>query len=689
MDNQSSPSPQPQTTKSPPLPARRLLAWLAEVTLVTASGVIPFSIGAYINSQTDLQRTPLNPVLAGIERAIAQPLALPVNYGIRNVASPTNFLWTIGLLTPITLGGWQLYLLATTGSTLVKKKLGIKVINQEGKPPGFKAIIIREGIGRWGIPVSMAYVLWRYSFAFPNLELFTFLVLVMVIAEGVGINARRNSRAIHDQLAGTYTVNINENPATTLVERPSEQPPETSPSNPIPNFISKFPPNLTLIVVGATGMIALLSTLVGTQIYIQNQANQRQTQLVNSQKFLELSQQINPQSGTSIEERQRAILAMGGVNDLQSIKYLVDLLTKETDSSILNTIQQALSNIGITSLPELKRVNQFIGKEIKSGAISSSVGEQLLNINQQTINKILAVYSGKTRNLDLTEIQLGPQNAEENSQSQLVLENVDLSGVILKSANLNQASFKGSRFRSVGEDGRWDTYDDIIADLSKAQLKRSNLSNANLSRVLMSRVDLSRSVLNRANLANSKLIGANLSSAQLVGSDLQQATLQDATLTGADISGAQLQEADLYAAQLARVSAIGSQLSHSNLTKTNWQSADLSESYLNHANLNSANFSAANLSGAILRSANMTNANLRNADISRADLRGANLEGTDFQGAILFPGKQDPKDRFVETSDLGSQAAIVQGVDFSNAKNLDVQQLAFICTNGGIHSRCP
>ncbi|MCH4904855.1 low-complexity protein [Cylindrospermopsis raciborskii CHAB3438] len=682
MDNQSSPSPQPQKTKSLALPARRLLAWLAEITLVTASGVIPFSVGAYINSQTDLQRTPLNPVLAGIERAIAQPLALPVNYGIRNVASPTNFLWSIGLLTPITLAGWQLYLLATTGSTLVKKKLGIKVVNKEGKPPGVKAIIIREGIGRWGIPVSIAYVLWRYSFAFPNLELFTFLVLVMVIAESIGINSRKHPRAIHDQLADTYTIDIN-------IAIPGKQLRESSPSHPITNFTFNFPPNLTLIVAGATGMIALLSTLVGTQIYIQNQANQRQTQLVNNQNFLELSKQINPQSGTSIEERQRAILAMGGVNDLQSIKYLVDLLTKETDSSILNTIQQALSNIGITSIPELKRVNQFIGKEIKSGAISGSVGEQLLNINQQTINKILAIYSGKTHDLDLTGIQLGSQNAEENSQFQLVLENVDLSGLIFKSANLNQSSFKGSRFRSVGEDGRWDTYDDIIADLSKAQLKRSNLSNANLSRVLMSRVDLSRSVLNRANLASSKLIDANLSSAQLVGSDLQQATLQDAVLTGADISGAQLQEADLYAAQLARVSAIGSQLSHANLTKTNWQGADLSESYLNHANLNSANFSAANLSGAILRYANMTNTNLRSADISRADLRGANLEGTDFQGAILFPGKQDPKDRFVETSDLGSQAAIVQGVDFSNAKNLDVQQLAFICTNGGIHPRCP
>jgi uncharacterized protein YjbI with pentapeptide repeats len=514
----------------------------------------------------------------------------------------------------------------------------------------------------------------------------------------MGWTSQKRRRAFHDQLAGTYTIDVKDinKPIKTPVENTSEQPqPEneqqltTSSQWSIPKLKIFSNPNFTLSVVGVTSMIAVLSTLVGTQIYIQNQESLRKTQLINSQKFLELVKEINPNSGVSNEERQRAILALGGINDTQSIKYLVDLLVKETDPSILDTIQQALSNIGPQALPELKRMNQFLTGELESGGSVRNIRQQQLNLNQQAINKILTVYSGKINNIDLSSIQLGPKNAEESSVFNLVLENADLSGVLFKSANLNQASLKASRFRSAGEDGRWDTYDDVIADLSKTELKQANLSETNLSRVMMNRSDLSRATLNKANLSNARLVGANLSSTQLIGSDLQKAILEDAILTGADISDANLIEADLYAAQLARVSAIGTQLSHANLINTNWQGADLSEAYLNNANLSNANFSAARLAGAVLRSANMKNANLRNADISRADLRGANLDGADFQGTILFPGKQDPGDRFVETSDLGSQAAIVQGVDFSNAKNLDAQQLAFICTKGGIHSRCP
>jgi len=145
----------------------------------------------------------------------------------------------------------------------------------------------------------------------------------------------------------------------------------------------------------------------------------------------------------------------------------------------------------------------------------------------------------------------------------------------------------------------------------------------------------------------------------------------------------------LYAAHLVRVSAIGTQLAYANLTKTDWQGADLSEAYLDYANLSYANLSSTRLTGTSLRSANLENANLRDADLSRADLREANVAGADFQGTILFVGKQNPADQFVETPDIGSQNASIKGVDFSKAKNLDQQQLAFICTQGGLHSRCP
>lgn len=695
--NQSHHSQKPHKVPALPLPTRRLAAWAVEVSLVVASGLIPFGIGVYANSRSDINRVPLSPVLVVTERAIARPLALPVSYGIRNVASPTNFLWTVALLTPLTLSAWQLYLLGKTGSTLPKRWFGVKVVNEQGQAPGLGAVVLREGIGRWTIPVSVAYFLWRYSFLFPNLGLFTFLAVLLVLGEGMGWPSQKRRRSFHDQLAGTYTIGFQDTfePVTPPQEN-TTQPPQTedqqsltSSKPPVLGLKKPLSANLTLLVVGVTSMIAVLSTLVGTQVYIQSQENLRKTQLINSQKFLELIKEINADSGATNEERQQAILALGGINDTQSIKFLVDLLAKETDPNIINSIQQALTNIGPEAIPELKRMNLFLVGELESGGSFRNIRQQQLNLNKQAINKILSVYTGKINNIDLSNAQLGAKNAEDTDAFKFVLNNTDLSGVVLKSTNLNQANLKGSRFRSVGEDGRWDTYDDVIADLSKTQLKQANLTEANLSRVMMNRSDLSRATLNKANLSNARLMGANLSSTQLIGSDLQKAILEDGILTGADISDAKLMEADLYAAHLARVSAIGTQLSHANLTNTDWQGADLSEAYLDFANLSNANLSAARLSGAVLRSANMKNANLRNADLSRADLRGANLDGADFQGTILYPGKQDPGDRFVETSDLGSQAAIVQNVDFSGAKNLDPQQLAFICTKGGIHSRCP
>ncbi|MEA5616383.1 pentapeptide repeat-containing protein [Cronbergia sp. UHCC 0137] len=684
--NQSSQSKEPKKGNLLPLGTRRFGAWAVEITLVAVSGLVPFGLGVYANSRSDIERIPLNPVLVLTERAIARPLALPVSYSIRYVSWPTNFLWTIALLTPITISSWQLYLLSKTGSTIPKRWFGVRVVNHEGTPPGLGSIVVREVLGRWTVPISVAYLLWRYSFVFPHLSVFTFLALLMVLGEGMGWPAQRKRRAFHDCLAGTYTIDAKEQ-----LQRGTEPGISTSSKIPTPGNVIQRNPNFTLFLVGLTSMIAVLSTLVSTQIYVQTQESNRRTEQINSQKFLALITKINSTSDSSNKERENAILALGGLNDRQSIKFLVDLLVQETDPTTVDKVQQALINAGLPTIPELKRMNQFLADQLKSvgnSPMRESKQRQLI-LNQQAINKVLAVYRGKIKDVDLSNTQLGTKGFAQDLFFKLVLEKSDLSGVIFKGANLNQANFQGSRFRGVGEDGRWDTYDDAIADLNQVELKQANFTDANLSRVSMNKSDLSRATLNRANLSNARLMGANLSSTQLVGSDLRGTILENASLTGADISDSQLTGANLYAANLNRASAIGTQLSHANLTKTNWQGADLSESYLDHANLSNANLSVARLTGAVFRSAKLENANLRNADLSRADLRGANVAGADFQGAILSTAKQDPGDQFVQTPDLDSQAAIIQGVDFSEAKNLDRNQLAFICTQGGIHSRCP
>ncbi|MHC5934267.1 pentapeptide repeat-containing protein [Nostoc sp.] len=703
--NQSRQSKEPERAKSLLLASRRFAAWAAEITLVVTSGLIPFGIGVYANSRSDLNRVPLNPVLVVTQRAIARPLALPVSYGIPNVAWPTNILWTIALLAPVTLSWWQLYLLAKTGSTIPKRWLKLRVVNESGTPPGLGAVVIREGVGRWTVPISIAYLLWRYSFAFPNLGLFTFLSLLMIMGEGIGLPSRRGRRALHDQLAGTYTIDgllasnkqVQSADGNDQAEEWQEGNEELAvpQTNQSPNLWRRIQqnPNLTLFGVGLTSMTAVLATLIGTQVYIQIQQSQRATKQINSQQFLELVKQLSPNSGATNKERQTAILAMGGLDDPQSIKFLADMLVSETNPSLLDTIQQALTTVGPKAIPELKNKNQFLVGELETVGSTATQERELqqgrLQRNQRTINKILSVYSGKIEGVDLSRTQLGQSGTPGSSFFNLVLDNVDLSGVKLKSANLNQASLKGSRFRGVGEDGRWDTYDDAIADLSQAQLQQANLTDANLSRVLMNRTDLSRATLNRANLSNARLFDAKLNSTQLVGADLRNAVLERASLTGADLGDANLTDANLYAARLGRVSAIGTQLSFANLTDTDWQGADLSGAYLDRANLSNANLGATRLTGAVLRSAQMENVNLQNADLSLADLRGANVAGADFKGAILAPTKQDPADQFVQTPDLGSVSAVVQGVDFSQAKNLDSKQLAYICTQGGIHPRCP
>ncbi|MBW4613942.1 MAG: pentapeptide repeat-containing protein [Desmonostoc vinosum HA7617-LM4] len=719
-EEQSSRSKEPGKINSLPLVTRRFAAWAAEITIVVASGLIPFGIGVYANSRSDLNRVPLNPMLVVMERAIARPLALPVSYGIRNVAWPTNFLWTVALFAPVTLSWWQLYLLAKTGSTIPKRGFGVRVVNKQGKSPGLGAAVVREGIGRWTVPVSIAYILWRYSFAFPNLGLFTSLAVLMVLAEGIGLSSRRGRRALHDLLAGTYTIDATRPlPASLLGDTQKQQASKaneteewqeenqqvaTDDGGAIATETIQSPslwqrirqnPNLTLFGVGLASMTAVLATLVGTQVYVQTQQTERTNKQVNSQKFLALENRLTPNSGASEEERQSAILAIGSIDDLQATQFLADLLAKETNPALIDTIQQALVTVGIDAIPELKKKNQFLAGELESAGNSPPPERELrqkrLQINQRTINKILAVNSGKVDDLDLSRSQLGQSGSgsKESSSFNLVLEKIDLAGIKFRSANLNQASFKDSRFRNAGEDGRWDTYDDVIANLSQAQLRQANLTDANLSRVLMTGIDLSRATLNRANLADARLFGANLSSTQLVGADLHRAILENASLTGADLGDAKLNEANLYAARLGRVTAIGTQLSFANLIKTDWEGADLSGADLEHANLSNANLSATRLTGATLRSTNLENANLRNADLSLADLRGANLTGTDFQGTIIAPSKQDPADQFVQTPDLGSKSAVVEGVDFSQAKNLDTKQLAYICTQGGLHPRCP
>ena len=652
-----------------PLVTRRFAAWAIEISIIASSAMVPYSMGMYAKTHL-AEQVPLNPVLVATEKAIASTFALPASKEVKEVPPLTNLLWSAALVTPLLLGSWQIYLLAKTGSTLPKRWLGIRVVTTAGKPPGLARIVLREGVVAWGLPLSIAYAVWRYSGLFPDPGVLAVLAGVMVLGEGISARFDRQRRSLHDLVSGTYVVNASriyahntgrlgedngqvvewntsiyswKKPAAHVADAAIILTKKKKVQRDLWIWMRRHP-KFVLTVVASCSVGTVIGTLIATGLYLRTPIGSEQSEY-NSEQLLAATKQLNSTEANTLAQRTEAILNLGTVNNPQAKQLLVNLLAQSTNPELTEAIQQALVASGTEALPALKRLNL-------SSANNSDASSRLqLVATQNAIAEILSIYSGKLASVQLERINLG-----EADNFSLVLNQIDFAGIDLSGANLDRANLVDSQWQSVKNNS--------TATLNDAQMKFAILTGANFSRVSMQRVNLLHAKLNQANLASSNLTSANLSSAQLVGADLQQAVLTSASLTGANLAGANLAKADLSSARLGRVSAL----------KTNLQLANLSYARMQNANLHQAQ---------------LQNVSLRNADLSQADLREADLTGADLAGAIFANSKSTQADGFIQAPTEESQAALLKGVDFTNVKNLDTTQLAAICLQGGTHPRCP
>lgn len=683
-----------------PLWVRRWGAWATEVSLVVVSGAVPFWIGQLSNIGN--KSVPLNPVVATTTETIAGTLGIPLRNHYQQVTPLANLLWSGALFAPVVIVSWQLYLLAKTGQTLPKRWFEVRVVAALGTAPGWRKTLIREGVGKWGLPMGTAYLIWHLTGAFPSLGILLLLGGLASLADIYFVRFNQLRRTGHDTMANTFVVDarsgqLEPNPftisdtdtqASTAVILVT---PKQSSSFHLWSWMRQHP-GMTLLVVTAVSMVSVLGTIFGTHVYIQNQTNSREFKQQDNDMFLAL---VNKLSITSTEPQQRrvAVLALGSTKDPRAIPLLVDLLGQEKEASILDGIQQSLVSAGPTVLPDLRRLNQAIKNDRDSLSYGGNSQEQQLvalrlRATQKAIAKVLKVYSGSVKNPDLSGVDLGQINSGPASFT-LILENTDLSGVKFRGAILKQASFKNSRFYGPGEDSRLGTFDDSIADLSGANLIEANLTGAILGPAMMKRADLFSATLSKAKMPNAILTEANLSSAKLIETDLRQANLREASFTGADLGSADLSEANLHGAHLSKIKAEGASFQSSDLSESNWQGANLSGANFSRANLKKADLSLAQLTNANFQNAQLQNANLRNADLSLADLRGANLSETDLKGAKLAIPKPAQVDQFLENPLDTFKSDHLRGVNFNFAKNLDPNQINYICKQGGIHEQCP
>ncbi|WP_216351272.1 pentapeptide repeat-containing protein [Leptolyngbya sp. 'hensonii'] len=701
-----------------PFLVRRWAAWTLEVSLVTATAILPFSIGGQINHSFPGATVPLNPILATVEETTARALGIPKQDMERAVTPLTNLLWTGALAAPLVLSGVHLYLLTRTGKTPLKRLFGVRVVTPSGAPPGLAQVLFREGVGRWGLPLGIAYLIWRYMGAFPDLAILAGLASFLLAGEHLLARLDGRRRALHDRLSGTFVIDTvtpysNDFRHFRFFERGADaatwQPvgewsnedeaiaaivltPEPKWGRPGIWVWMRQHPGLTLLTLFLSGMGMILGTFVGTQVYIQSQTNQREFKQQDNEVFLTLVNRLAAKPETP-DDRQSAVLALGKLNDPRALPFLADLLSQAETPLMIDAIQQSLVSKGAEALPPLHKLNLALKTDLESLKRGGDRQERTLaalrqRATQRAIAKILTIYSGQVHGSDLNRIDLG-QTGSGSTQFTLVLDRIDLSGIQLRGADMSRASLQRARFYGPGADGYWGTFDDWIADLSDANLKGVDLTGAFLSKVPLERANLLQATLNQANLSKARMNRVNLSSARLIRTNLQQAQLSDASFTGADLGEANLVQANLQRARLGQTNALGATLRDANLTESDWRKADLSGADLSGANLRDANLSEAQLSGANLSFAQLQNVNFRRADLSMVDLRGANLDGADFQGATFILLTATSPDQFIKLAPVPNPSGAFRGVNFSRAKNLSPEQLSYICAQGGQHPRCP
>ncbi|MGD1938762.1 MAG: pentapeptide repeat-containing protein [Cyanophyceae cyanobacterium] len=707
--------PQPQRPPRKSLALRRLGAWAVEVGLVGITALVPWTVGQAVNERYTGRPVSLNGVLAIAEESTAQALALPQQSRTLNVAPLTNLLWSIGLVGPFTLGAAQFYLLAVRGQTSPKRWFGVRLSQVDGRPPGIVRVLLREGVGRWGVPGAIAYGIWRYGGAFPDVGLLAGLTALTLVVEGGTALLNRRGRGLRDSLAGTW---IHDSEEIAVLSgspppKPSTTDPEFAPSQPVTQSNGLVPtedrrglwllmreyPGAAVVTAVVGGMVLVLGTFVGTQLYVQQQ---NLTYALREQEQQLLKDLVGQYSQNAPDERRGAIMALGSIRgDRSDIVLLVNLLGQEEDPKLVEALQQALSAAGPEALSYLANLNRTLKTDLESLSVGTNTAEQLgarrrFRASQRVLAKLLrlgprSLESASTSNPGSETIDLSKVDFSQSNHPQLpfrlALGGADLSGLNLRSVLLTGAELRGARFRTAGDDDQMDTYDDWVTDLSGSGLTEADLTGAFLSGVTLRRTNLGRAIVNRANFSGGDLEGANFSGAQGVSATFERSQLFQASFTGSNFGEANFQNANLQGVKGARFQGQDAVFTGANLRQSSWRDANLSRSQLDRADLTQIDLSQTNLAGAKLTSAWLQEANLTGANLTGADLTGAQLSGANFQNVTLFPANPNSGSGFVEKAPSGTSAQ-VRGVDFTQVKNLDSQQLTYLCAQGAIHQSC-
>ncbi len=702
------------------LALRRLVAWGLEAGLLVSSVALPWALGEAVRRQSEAEPVPLNPAVTLVQSAIAQPLGLSRQRLVTAVPPLTNVLWFSALVLPVALAGSQIHSLAIRGKTWPKAWLGLQVVADNNSSLGVKAVFRRE-LGRWGMPMVVAYGLWLGSGAFPSLPWLGGLAMAGSLGVGATGQASRLRRAWYDYLAGTRVVLLRGGQIPSRY-RPGADAQDNGYGNgqgsdladsqgqgtyalttPLVGLTTEEHGGLTAImlspadsakvlgprgwrrhlpVMGALAGVVTLGGLGALWLDRRLPANNSGDAL-----FLALVENLS-QNATSFSDRQAAALALASSQDPRAVALLVDMLAQTGDPDLLDTLQQALVTLGPPAIPDLQRLNLALANDLMALPPEQQLTPRLRQRTvKRTLAKILVLHSGTLNQVDLSGTNLS-YVLENPDAFTLMLENQNLAGIVWRNAVLSGGRFRKAKFFDPGADGRIDTFDDWLTDFSGSDLTEASFVAAQLRHAVFRNTSLLRANLSNSLASYADFSGANASSAWLIAADVSHGRFDGTSLVGADLTDANLSHASLIAARLRQAHLAGTRLLSANLSQ-----ADLSEANLREADLTGANLRQANLSNSWLREADLSQANLEQADLQGSNLEGAvltgaNLTGANLAGASFFTPERSPGDTFVASIAEPETSNALRGVDFSKAVNLRAEQLEYVCRQGGIHPNC-
>jgi len=690
-----------------PILGRRMVAWSLEVAIFAASIAGPVYWGGRINAQAEDPQANLTIALQVGQHTVAKALGLSPRSLPEKVTPLTNVIWSAVLGLPALLMVAHLYSIARTGRSWPKRWLRVQVLALNGDMPGWRRSLMREVVGKWGGPLAIAYGFWRVSGGFPIVAILGGVSLLALLAENLTGLGNRPRRPWHDWLAGTCVVDQDTGAIIRLSSLWEEDADATSGSNRrdalawtdhsggftsvVLNPIGigwnaePLPPSRLGLTLG---LLVVLGGLAGVGSYHLLSPGATAPRAANDLYTDLVSTLTNPELDASA--RRAAVLALGNLPDDRVTPLLVDLIAQTDDPLWLDALQQALVARGSEAFPHLRRLNRSVMADLTMQAAPAP--RQTSQLRLQTVNrslaKLLLLEAGdRPAQLDLSRLHLG-HLVSDRSEFRLVLHHQDLAGINWQGTILTRADLRGSQFYHRGDDAHVDTFDDRTTDFSGANLTDANLNGTDLTLSRLVGSGLLRAKLNQATLTSADLSRANLEQASLIQANLEHATLVEARLANADLTAATLSKANLAAARLAHITAAGADLSATLLRGIAAQAADFTDANLSQATLVNADLTEARLPGADLSRADLSYASLRDSDLRDVILRGATLTGTDFAGAMLAEPSTTSTSGFVTAIPHLSTGNRFAGVDFSQALNLDADQLALICTQGGLHPTC-